>query len=79
MTSKTVHDQAQKALHDLNCVRLEPAITGLEVVLKRIDPNGADAVVIKHAMDRLDAIAWEISDIGVRLAETDFTFGRIEM
>ena len=30
IANDTIHEQAQTALQDLNCVRLEPAITGLE-------------------------------------------------
>ena len=46
-------------------------------MLEHIGANGPDAEMIKRVMDRLDEIAWEISDIGVELAETDFSFGKI--
>ncbi len=75
--SKTIQQQMQTVLLDLDCVCLEPATTGLEAVLERIGPLSPDAAMIKRAMDRLDEIAWAISDIEVMLAKADFSFGKI--
>ena len=62
-----IYDQAQTALAMLECEDLDMAIAGLTAVLKRIGPDDPDAAVIKPAVDRLDAIAWEIADILVVL------------
>jgi hypothetical protein len=73
-----VHEQAQTALLDLNCVHPDTAITGLQAVLERIGSDSPDAAVFKRAIDRLEEIACEISDVETMLAEVDFSFGRIK-
>jgi hypothetical protein len=74
----TIHDQAQTALTDLNCTHPDTAITGLQGLLKRIGSDSPDAEVIKRAIDRLEEIAHEISEVEWMLNDTDFTFGKIE-
>jgi hypothetical protein len=74
----TIHEQAQTALTTLNCAHPDEAITGLQGVLARLDPDGPDAAVIKRAIDRLTEIAYAIGDVEWMLNDTDFTFGKIE-
>jgi hypothetical protein len=56
----------------------DTAITGLEGVLARLDPNSPDAEPIKRAIDRLTEIAYEIGDVEGALAEANFSFGKIK-
>jgi hypothetical protein len=77
--SKTIREQAQTALIDLNCTHPDTGITGLQGVLARIGPDSPDAPVIQRAIDRLEEIAYEIGDVETMLSEADFTFGKIEM
>jgi hypothetical protein len=74
----TIHEQAQTALTTLNCAHPDEAITGLQGVLARLDPDGSDAEAIKRAIERLEEIAHEISEVEWMLNDTDFTFGKIE-
>jgi hypothetical protein len=75
--NRTIHEQAQFALESLNCSDLDAGIHGLSSVLERIGPDSPDVAIIQRAIDRLDEITWEISDIGVMLANADFSFGKI--
>ena len=76
--SKTLHEQAQTALIDLNCTHPDTGITGLQGVLARIDPLSPDAEVIMRAIDRLEEIAVEITQVEDMLVDHGFEFGRIE-
>jgi hypothetical protein len=75
----TIREQAQTALNRLNCSHPDTGITELQGVLARLDPDSPDAKVFKLAIDRLEEIAFKISD-GVEdlLADADFSFGKIE-
>jgi hypothetical protein len=78
MTDKTIHEQAQTALLDLNCSHPDTGITELQAVLARVDPDSPDAEPLKRAIDRLEEIAVEITEVEDLLVEADFTFGKIE-
>jgi hypothetical protein len=52
-------------------------ITELQAELERIRPDGPDAAVIKRAIDRLENIASEITEVEDLLCEHDFAFGKL--
>ena len=74
----TIHEQVQRALLDLNCSHPDTGISGLQAVLERIGPDNPDAEPIKRAIDRLEEIAYEITDVEDLLVAADFSFGGIE-
>jgi hypothetical protein len=76
--SETIHEQAQTALFELNCTHPDTGITGLRALFRRIGADSPDAEVIKRAIDRLEEIAVEITEVEDLLVEANFTFGKIE-
>ena len=69
MSDDELHDQAQTALTDLNCTHPDAGITGLRALFKRIGADSPDAEVIKRAIDRLEEIAHEITQVENLLSE----------
>jgi C4-type Zn-finger protein len=75
MSEQMIHEQAQTALTNLNCTHPATAITGLEGVLARLDPNTQDAAVFRRAIDWLEEISQSITGVEEDLlASANFTF-----
>jgi hypothetical protein len=79
MTAATIREQAQWALQMLNCSHPDTGITEFGRVLEHIDPDSRDARVIQRAIDWLEEIAVEITQVEAMLAQANFTFGKIEV
>jgi hypothetical protein len=60
---ETIRDWAQTVLSSLNFPRPDTAITILQTVLERFDPDSPDAEVIKRAIERREEIAREITEV----------------
>jgi hypothetical protein len=79
VVEKTIFEQAQAALDMLNCSHPDGSSGGLSAVLARLDPDSQDAIRIKQAIDQLDELAADIARIEYELADTPFSFGKLEV
>ena len=79
ITEMTVHDHAQYALGMLNCSHPDGSVEALNKVLSRLPEHSEDAIVIRGAIKRLEELAYEIADVEYRLANANFSFGKLEL
>lgn len=75
----TIREHAQTALSMLNCSHPDGSVSELAGVLARLDPDSADAKVIKQAIDRLEELAEEVAKVEYMLADVNFSFGKLEV
>ena len=73
-----IHEQAQAALTSLNFRHPDGAATELEGLLERIGADSPDSAPIKRAIERLEKIAEEITEVEDLLVEANFSFGKLE-
>jgi hypothetical protein len=74
---ETIRDWAQIALSSLIDKRPSNALAELKHVLEGIGPDSLDLEVIKQAINRLEKIVCEITEVEDLLNKTNFTFGNI--